>query len=102
MVDAATIVVGTPTVLAGAHPQAVYAAYLVNALRPKTRFLSIIGSFGWGGRAIEQLSSIVTNLKVEIIEPVMVKGLPRSDEYIFLDRLADSIYDKHKAAGLIS
>ena len=35
LVDAATIVVGTPTVLAGPHPYAVYAVFLANALRPK-------------------------------------------------------------------
>jgi len=47
LVDAATIVVGTPTILAGPHPYAAYAAFLANALRPKTKFLSIIGSYGW-------------------------------------------------------
>jgi len=36
LVDAATIVVGTPTILAGPHPYAAYAAFLANALRPKT------------------------------------------------------------------
>jgi len=44
MVDAATVVLGSPTVLAGPHPCAAYAAFLANALRAKTRFASIIGS----------------------------------------------------------
>ena len=35
LVDAATIVIGTPTVHAGPHPVVLYAAYLANALRPK-------------------------------------------------------------------
>ena len=43
LVDAATVVIGSPTVLVGPHPLAVYAAYLTNALRPKTKFVSIIG-----------------------------------------------------------
>ena len=55
LVDAATVVIASPTVLTGAHPCAAYAAFLANALRPKTRFASIIGSFGWGGRMVEQL-----------------------------------------------
>jgi len=38
LVDAATIVVGTSTVLAGPHPLAAYAAFLPNALRPKENF----------------------------------------------------------------
>jgi len=50
LVDAATIVVGTPTVLAGPHPAAAYATFLANALRPKARFVSIIGSDLWGAR----------------------------------------------------
>jgi len=33
LVDAATIVVGSPTVLVGPHPNVVYGVYLVNALR---------------------------------------------------------------------
>jgi len=48
LVDAITVVIGTPTVLTGAHPKVVYAVYLTNALRPKLKFASIIGSYGWG------------------------------------------------------
>jgi flavorubredoxin len=46
LVDTATIVVGSPTVLVGPHPNVVYAVYLVNVLRPKVKFASIIGSYG--------------------------------------------------------
>ena len=53
LVDAATIVIGTPTVLAGPHPNVVYAAFLANALRPNLKFASIIGSYGWGGKTVE-------------------------------------------------
>jgi len=34
LVDTATVVVGSPTVLVGPHPNVVYAVYLVNVLRP--------------------------------------------------------------------
>ncbi len=95
LVDAATIVVGTPTVLAGAHPSAAYAVLLANALRPKTRFVSIIGSYGWGGKMIEQLSGMLGNLKVEVIAPVIAKGKPRKQDFEALDRLADEIVKKH-------
>ena len=50
LVDAATVVIATPTVLFGPHPQIVYATYLANMLRPKTRYASVIGSYGWGGK----------------------------------------------------
>ena len=96
LVDAATIVIGTPTVLAGPHPAAAYAAFLANALRPKTRFLSIIGSFGWGGRTVEVLSGLIPNLKVEVIPPVLIKGFPKAEDFSALDQLADAIMEKHK------
>ncbi|RJR22521.1 MAG: FprA family A-type flavoprotein [Desulfobacteraceae bacterium] len=99
LVDAATIVVGTPTVLAGPHPLAAYAAFLANALRPKARFLSIIGSYGWGGKTVETLASMIPNLKVDLLEPILCKGLPSKSEFEALDRLAGNIEQKHKESG---
>ncbi len=100
LVDAGTIVIGTPTVLAGPHPSAVYCAFLANALRPKTKFLSIIGSYGWGGKTVKTLAGMIPNLKVEIIEPVLVKGSPEGNAFKALDNLAETIATKHKEQGL--
>ncbi|GBE27787.1 nitric oxide reductase [bacterium BMS3Bbin03] len=99
LVDAGTIVIGTPTVLAGPHPKAVYAAFLANALRPKAGFLSIIGSYGWGGRTVKILSEMTSNLKAEVIEPVLAKGLPTEADFKALDNLAETIAAKHKEHG---
>ena len=96
LVDTATVVVGTPTVLTGAHPNVVYAVYLLNALRPKVKFASIIGSYGWGGKMVEQITEMLTNLKIEILDPVIVKGLPEREDFEALDRLADEIKEKHR------
>ncbi|MGB6836484.1 MAG: FprA family A-type flavoprotein [Dehalococcoidia bacterium] len=101
LVDAATIVIGTPTVLVGAHPLAVYAAYLANALNPKARFVSVIGSYGWGGKSVEQLAGMMTNLEVEVLDPVLCKGLPRQTDFDALDNLAASIASKHMEQGLV-
>ncbi|HUU03174.1 MAG TPA: FprA family A-type flavoprotein [Myxococcota bacterium] len=99
LVDAATIVLGTPTVLAGPHPLAAYAAFLANALRPRTRFLSVIGSYGWGGKAVDVLAGMIPNLKVELIEPVMAKGRPTADTLQAIDNLAESIAARHAELG---
>jgi len=101
LVDAATVVIGSPTVLVGPHPTAAYAAILANSLRPKTRFVSIIGSYGWGSKMVEQLTGMMTNLKAEILEPVVVKGYPKCDDFASLDRLADEILAKHKEIGIV-
>jgi flavorubredoxin len=102
LVDAATIVVGTPTILAGPHPYAAYAAFLANALRPKTRFLSIIGSYGWGGKTVETLAGMIPNLKVEVIDPVLCKGGPSESDFKALDELASAIAEKHKEHNFLS
>ena len=96
LVDAATVIIGTPTVLAGPHPNVVYATFLANALRPKLSFVSVIGSYGWGGKTVEQLAAMLTNLKVEILEPVLCKGFPTKDDFKALDSLATTIAEKHK------
>jgi len=99
LVDAATVVIGTPMVLAGAHPAVVEAAYLVNALRPKTRFVGLIGSYGWGGKMVEQITGMLSSLKAEVLEPVLVQGLPGEKTYEALDRLADGIAERHRQLG---
>ncbi|MGD8227904.1 MAG: FprA family A-type flavoprotein [Desulfobacteraceae bacterium] len=99
LVDAGTIVVGTPTVLAGPHPLAAYCAVLANAVRPKAKFLSIIGSYGWGGKTVEILAGLIPNLKVEVLEPVLAKGQPVEKNFKALDNLAQSIAEKHKEQG---
>ncbi len=96
LVDAATLVIGAPTVLVGPHPLIAYAVFLANALRPKTRFASIIGSYGWGSRAKEQIINMIPNLKVELLEPVIIKGYPKEEDFKMLDNLASTIADKHK------
>lgn len=96
LVDAATVVLGSPTVLTGAHPEVIYAAILANALRPKTKFVSIIGSYGWGGVMVEQLVGMISNLKAEVLTPVIAKGHPKDDDFTALDKLADEILAKHK------
>ena len=99
LVDAATIVLATPTVLAGPHPSVIYAAFLTNALRPKLRFAAIIGSYGWGGKTVEQITATLANLKVELLEPVLCKGFPREADLKALDNLAATIAQKHKDNG---
>ncbi|MFC1935827.1 FprA family A-type flavoprotein [Chloroflexota bacterium] len=99
LVDAATVVIGTPTVLAGPHPNVAYAVFLANALRPKLKFASIIGSYGWGGKTVEQITGMFSNLKVELLEPVLSKGFPKEADFKALDGLANAIAEKHRQNG---
>ena len=96
LVDAATIIIGSPTIHVGPHPLVHYAAHLANALRPKAQYASVIGSYGWNSKAVEQLVELLPNLKVSLLEPVMAKGHPKPSDFEALDRMADQIYEKHQ------
>ncbi len=95
LVDVATIVLATPTMLNGPHPSALYAAYLVNALKPKAKFLGLIGSYSWGGRTKDVIVNTLSGSKAEILPPVLVKGYPKDDDFKSLDELASTIKEKH-------
>ena len=89
-----------PPSLAGPHPYAAYAAFLANALPAQTpNSFSIIGSYGWGGKTVETLAGMIPNLKVEVIDPVLCKGVPSEDAFNALDNLAATIAQKHKEHG---
>lgn len=95
-VDVATIVMGTSMVLAGPHPAAVYATYLINILKPKVKYFAIIGSYGWGGNLVTALENLLTCIKPEKLENVVIKGRPRGEDFTKLDALAEQIIEKHK------
>jgi flavorubredoxin len=99
LVDTATMVIGTPTVLVGPHPNVAHAAFLANALRPGLQFVSIIGSYGWGSKAVEQLRGMIPNLKAEVLGPVIIKGFPGEEDFKAMDNLASTIAQKHKEHG---
>ncbi len=100
LVDAATLVVATPTVHMAPHPLVSYAAGLANALHPKVKFATVIGSYGWSTKVAQRIAEQTSALKVTIIDPVLCKGNPGSDTFAKIDQLADSIAVKHKEAGL--
>jgi len=96
LVDAATVVFATPTVLVGPHPSVVFAAYLTAALRPKLRYAATIGSFGWAGKAPETVRSLCSSLQAEWLDSVFARGAPTAATYKALDSLADGIATRHR------
>jgi flavorubredoxin len=101
LVDAATLVVAAPTVHVGPHPMVFNAVVLANALRPKVRFASIIGSYGWASKMAEIVQGAMPNLKVEMLPGVIAKGLPKPADLEAVDKLAAAIVAKHAQLGLV-
>lgn len=101
LVDATTIVLGSSMVLAGPHPMAFNIAYLANVLKPKAKVATFVGSYGWGGNLFGKLGELLSGLKLDVIEPLLVKGKPKEVDFKRLDDIAETIYEKHKALNLI-
>ena len=101
LVDGTTIVLGTSMVLAGPHPAAYNTVYLASVLRPKAKIASFIGSYGWGGNLFGKMSEMLAPLKLDIIEPILVKGKAKAEDYQKIDKMVQEIFDKHHALGLV-
>ncbi len=101
LVDAATVVFASPTVLFGPHPDMVSVAYLANLLKPKTRYASIIGSYGWGGKTVDTITNLIPHIKAELLTPVYIQGAPGENARKELVILADLIAAKHRDDPLV-
>jgi flavorubredoxin len=101
LVDAATLVMGTPTVLTQPHPSVTAALHVVEAIHARPKFLSVVASYGWSSRAIETIKAMTEGLQAEFIEPVLVRGLPRDDDLARVDALAETIAARHADTGLL-
>ncbi|MEO0275780.1 MAG: FprA family A-type flavoprotein, partial [candidate division WOR-3 bacterium] len=101
LVDCATVVIGTPTVLGGPHPNVFYILYIFKILRPKTKFISLIGSFLWGTNILKFIEDLLKGIDIEMIEPVIFKGYPKDEDLEKIKNLVEKIYQKHKELKLI-
>jgi flavorubredoxin len=97
LVDAKTIIIASPAYLMGPHPNLAYVAYLINTLKPRTKHIGIMGSFGWGNKMVNQLTDMLNNLTVEYLPPLLVKGDPGPEEYEQLITLAENINQLHQS-----
>ncbi len=95
LVDASTVVFGIPAVLAQIHPLASNALYLANLLRPKTKYFSYVSSYGWGAKLAETINSLIPNFKAKLLEPVICKGYPKTEDIKKLQQLAVLIKERN-------
>ena len=94
LVDSKAIILGSPTVLGGMHPLALYVAYLVRALRPSAKYGAVLSSYGWGGGAVKQAQEILGPLKIEIVGAVDVRGPPSEEDIKQIIELGEKLSSK--------
>jgi flavorubredoxin len=96
LVDSRAIVLGTPAVLGGMHPLAIYAAHLVKALRPPLKYGAVLSSYGWGGGAVKQAAEILEPTKIEVVGALEVNGPPTAEDYQKIAELGQQLAAKVK------
>mgnify|MGYP001089399458 CR=1 FL=1 len=96
LVDSRAIVLGAPTVLGGAHPLAVYATYLVKALRPPTKYGVVLSSYGWGGGTVKHVQEILGPSKMEVVEAMEINGPPTEKDIKQIVELGKTLAKKIK------
>ncbi len=94
LIDSPCAVFGTSMVLTGPHPKTIYAAYLMNILRPKLKYFAVIGSFGWAGNLEAPIEGMFKLTKPEKLPAVIVKGRPTSETFHQLEQLSEEIVSK--------
>ena len=85
LVDARAIVLGSPTVLGGMHPLAIYASYLVKALHPPAKYAAVVSTYGWKGAAVAQAAELLGPTGIEIVGALEFQGIAAADTSKIVD-----------------
>lgn len=73
---------------------------LANALRPKTLFVGLVGSYGWGTKIAETFNMLTGGVKkAERLEPLLFEGLPTEEDMKRVDAYAEQLADKILSLG---
>jgi flavorubredoxin len=78
-----------------------HAAYVASILKPRARYLSVVGSVGWSAaKTVKMLADVLAPVGAEPLEGVFASGLPKEADRKALDALAATIAEKHVVAGV--
>jgi flavorubredoxin len=91
LLDSSMLILGASNVLNAPHPAALLAVALLAGLKPPATLAAVLGSFGWNGKPLEDLAASLAAARLEVLPPVLAKGLPKPETAGQLDALADEI-----------
>ena len=77
VLDAAALIVGSPTLNNNLLPQMADVMTYLKGLKPANLIGAVFGSYGWSGESVKDLEAILKEMKVEIVAPtVATKHVP--------------------------
>jgi flavorubredoxin len=96
LVDSSGIVLCTPTVLSKMHPLAVYAAHLVEVLKPPLKYGAVLTSYGWGKGALSHAVEILGPTGIEVVGSMEVNGPPKENDLQEIRQIGEKLAEKIK------
>ena len=80
ILDAKAIAVGSPTIHNGIFPPVAGFLTYLKGLKPQNKKALAFGSYGWNGNAVKEIQEVFEELKLETLNPLMVKFRPNEEE----------------------
>jgi len=76
VLDAKAVVIGSPTLNNGLFPTISDFLTYLKGLKPLNKIGAAFGSYGWSGEAPKLITKALTDMKMEIIDPVRLQWVP--------------------------
>jgi flavorubredoxin len=99
LVDSSAVVIGTPTVLGGAHPLATYATELIASFGIRGKIAAVFGSFGWGGGGMNKVKTRLEQGGFEVIASFEIRGSPKPEHITKAIALGKAVAARVKGAS---
>jgi len=80
LLDAAAILVGSPTLNNQAFPTVVESLSYLKGLKPRGRIGAAFGSFGWSGESVRQVEDALKDMGVEVLGQARSQYVPGMDQ----------------------
>ncbi len=97
VLDAAALLVGSPTINNEIFPTVADAMCYLRGLRPEGLVGASFGSYGWGGEAPQILQQMLEDMRVDIVDDALkVKYVPTDDDLVACRELGKKAAEKIK------
>jgi flavorubredoxin len=80
VLDAAAVVVGSPTLNNGLFPTVADFLTYMKGLKPKNKLGAAFGSYGWSGESPKLVYDALSEMKVELVDdPLKIQYVPQKE-----------------------
>jgi flavorubredoxin len=99
LLDARGILIGSPTLHRNLFPTIADFLCYLKGLKPQKKVAGAFGSYGWSGEAVQQITDILNEIKLDVIEPgAKALYVPDENDAQQVSELAEKMIQKVRNA----